>query len=684
MVRFIRRIVPIAVIVSLLGAICPAPALALSTQTEIQIGQETDKQITASSVIETDPLLNAWVGGISAKLWKQVARKDVPYNIKIIKSNDVNAFSTMGGYVYLYEGLLDFAQSDDELAGVIGHETGHIERRHAVTMQAKAQGLNLLFGILSLFSPLVYRFGNLAQAGIMAKMSRVDELQADQYGLLLMSRAGYDPQSNVSFMRHLGTLADEHSDLVTKYLQDHPNPKARVGHMVGYEELDPTKVTAQQRLVRASHDLDEARYNIAMMQFAELVKEDPNNQQALLGLGQSQLALGETSKSEQTLGEALQKGNPAVKAAAKERMTALRAMETHRVSFAQPNLAALRTKMDQAAQTQTQAVASVGARHDQGRDQIKAIQGRLDSISYEIPNFSRVDIKRGSRLESVVKDITGMARSVNSALEDSGTAVNGVGSLNTKTNKVDGLLRENEDILAEMKAPLRDSPVAAASVAVLPSYPRMYSELAQADGDMVRAVDAGRAAAMQLDQSLGDLDAFLKRLQQVQLNYFGDISLIDYTSVLPLMQKADESLGAAAVSASQAAQLYNMARSNQLAARITLLGLGTSPQRYATLQKALEVRFDDQGPDYATMLRRDLTPGEVAAATIVAADTKTSTAAILRQAAETHRSVIDVANARGMHAEALEIFLGLVYLDYTDDPFKETHPLGSTQTSTGF
>ncbi len=224
MVRFIRRIVPIAVIVSLLGAICPAPALALSTQTEIQIGQETDKQITASSVIETDPLLNAWVGGISAKLWKQVARKDVPYNIKIIKSNDVNAFSTMGGYVYLYEGLLDFAQSDDELAGVIGHETGHIERRHAVTMQAKAQGLNLLFGILSLFSPLVYRFGNLAQAGIMAKMSRVDELQADQYGLLLMSRAGYDPQSNVSFMRHLGTLADEHSDLVTKYLQDHPNP----------------------------------------------------------------------------------------------------------------------------------------------------------------------------------------------------------------------------------------------------------------------------------------------------------------------------------------------------------------------------------------------------------------------------------------------------------------------------
>jgi len=684
MFRLIRRIVPIAVIVALLSAICPAPARALSTQSEIAIGQETDKQITASSVIETDPLLNAWVQGVAAKLWKQVARKDVPYNVKIIKSNDVNAFSTMGGYVYVYEGLLDFAQSDDELAGVIGHETGHIERRHSVTMQAKAQGLNLLFGILSLFSPLVYRFGNIAEAGIMAKMSRVDELQADQYGLLLMSRAGYDPQANVSFMKHLGTLADEHSDLVTKYLEDHPDPKARLAHMLGYDELDPTKVTAQQRLVRALHNLDEARYNIAMMQFAGLVKEDPNNQQALLGLGQAQLAIGETSKSEQTLGEALQKGDPAVKAAAQERITALRAMETQRVNFTQPNLAALRAKVDQAQQTQTQAVGAIGARHDEGRDQIKAIQSRLDSISYEIPDFSRVDIRRGSRLESVVKDITGMARSVNSALEDSSTAVNGVGSLNTKTNKVDGLLRENEDILAEMKAPLSDSPVPSQSVAVFPSYPRMYDELAQADGDMVRAVDAGRAAAMQLDQSLGDLDAFLKRLQQVQLNYFGDISQIDYTSVLPLMQKADQSLGAAAVSASQAAQLYNMARANQLEARITMLGVGTSPQRYATLQKALQVRFDDGGPDYATMLRRDLTPGEVAAATIVAADTKTSTAAIVRESAQTHRSIVDVANARGMHSEALEIFLGLVYLDYTDDPFKEAHPLGTGQTTTGF
>ena len=104
----LARIIPLAVILSLLSAICPAPALATSTATEIQMGQAEDQQIVESSVIETDPLLNAYVQGIAENLWNQVARKDVPYSIKIIKANDVNSFATLGGFVYLYEGLIDF------------------------------------------------------------------------------------------------------------------------------------------------------------------------------------------------------------------------------------------------------------------------------------------------------------------------------------------------------------------------------------------------------------------------------------------------------------------------------------------------------------------------------------------------------------------------------------------------
>ena len=190
-----RRITAFLTMLLLIGAICPAPVRATSTQTEVEMGRSEDEQIVDTSVVETDPLLNAYVQKIAGNDWKQVERKDVPYNVKILKDTEVNSFATLGGYIYINEGLIDFVQSDDELAGVIGHETGHIERRHVLTSQSKLEGLNLLFGIASLFSPIMYEFGNLMEAGAYAKIERADELQADRTGLQLMSRAGYDPDN---------------------------------------------------------------------------------------------------------------------------------------------------------------------------------------------------------------------------------------------------------------------------------------------------------------------------------------------------------------------------------------------------------------------------------------------------------------------------------------------------------
>jgi tetratricopeptide (TPR) repeat protein len=427
------------------------------------------------------------------------------------------------------------------------------------------------------------------------------------------------------------------------------------------------------------HDLDEARYNVAAIELNKIVQTDPNNAEALLALGQAQLALGLTNKSRQTLGELAQSSSPQVKAAALGRIEALRAMEVHRIDLTRPNLSSLNQRMAQALEVQTQAVAQIGARHDEGHSQLKSLQQRLDTIGYELPDFSRIDIRHGSRLEAVRKNLTAMARSVNAALADASTAIDDVGTVDTKTNKPNGLLKENGDILSEMQAPLKLNPIPSDSIAVFPSYPQMFSELSAADGDMVRAVDAGRASAMQLDQGLGDLDAFVKRLQQVQLNYFNDISELDYQSLVPYMQKAKASLDRAAVSASQASQLYNMARSRQLSARITLLGVGTSPQRYSTLQRAINVRWNVDDLSYIDMLHDNVTPGELTAASIIAADTKTTPQAIIREAHETHRNVIDVANAHGMHALSLEIFLGLIYLDYTDSPENEAHPEGVTR-----
>jgi len=141
--------------------------------------------------------------------------------------------------------------------------------------------------------------------------------------------------------------------------------------------------------------------------------------------------------------------------------------------------------------------------------------------------------------------------------------------------------------------------------------------------------------------------------------------------MVPIMQKASTNLNNAAIAGSQAEQLFNLARARQLQTRITMLGLGYPSDRYATLQQALKIRVKNDGLDYATMEHDGLTPGEVATAAIVAADTNATPKDVVAESVASKKSLIDVANTRGMSARALEIFLGLVYLDYTGDGLKE-------------
>jgi predicted Zn-dependent protease len=663
-----RRFAVIVLIMSMASASIPAPASALSTPTEIQIGKEYDKQITDQAVIVTDPLLNQWVNEISNKLWAQTARKDVPYSIKIIDESDINAFSTLGGYIYINAGTLDFVQSDDELAGVIGHETGHIERRHAVTANNKASILNVVFGIASLFIPLVYRFGQLAQAGLQARIARDDENEADKYGLMLMARAGYDPDAMHSFMTHLGAVEQESHDALSKYLADHPGTPKRLANLNGDPELNPTLRTDDQRVAQGIHDFDTARYNVAAMKFNDILKRRPDDSTARFQLGQAQLALGQVSKGEQNLAAAAEQVSPQAKALADVRIKALRDAE-RRLNLLHPDLSPLRDQLATAQTEQTQAATAIALRRQQGLDQIKSLRTRIQDIVYGVPDFSRVQPRKDSRLETLLHNINLMGKSLTVATGKSSETISGVGSL--ERNKEGGLLKENSDILGELAAPLKLDNPPPQSLATFPAYPKMFASIGAADADMVRGVDAARASLAVLDIGLGDLNIFVTDLRHANLDGTGDISMVDYHRLEPLVTKAVDSLNKAAVGATQASQLYNMARARQLETRIDMLGLQESPDRYATFQHALDVRFHTKGPDYDQLTREGLSPGDVAAAVIVGADTNAAPQAVLAEAKAGGKTIVDLANARGMYAQALEIFLGLVYLDYTDDPDKE-------------
>ncbi len=666
----LRRVLHAAVALAFATSLFPARASATTTAAEIAQAHEQDKAVVDQYGVVGDPLLNAWCNEVGDKVWAQTARHDVPYNIKILDSNDINSFTIGGGYIYVNEGLLDFVQSDDELAGVIGHETGHNERRHTVTLPAKAQLLNLLFGVASIFSPILYNFGGIAQAGIIAKLQRSDELQADEYGLLLMSRAGYDPDSMLSFMHHLGAAEDDHSALVDKYLADHPGFPDRVNHLLGYKELDPKTRTNDQLLVQAQHDQQSSRYSVASMKFQKILGAEPANATALLDLGQSQIALGETSKGEQTLASAAQSGTSQTRDVALASIRSLRESEA-RFQPLKQNLAPLRAALADAKLREMQSLVTIQTRREAGKDQLKAVDTRVQNISYEIPDLSRIQARRGSRLEAVLKNINTMGRSIDVAFTKSRQTIAGVGSM--ERNKEGGLVKEDADILREMEAPLQLDVVPAQSLSTLPYYPRMLDGFQATDGDIIRSLDASRSSLAILDVALGDVDTFIKRLSRANFDFAGDISQLDYAAMQPLMQTAADGLAKAAVAGSQGQQLFDLARARQIQTRITMIGVGYPENRYATFTTALQQRVKNPGVDYQTMVRDDLSPGQVAAAAIVAADTNTTPEAVIAQAKTESKSIVDVANERGMHAKTLEIFLGLVYLDYTDDPYKEAH-----------
>jgi hypothetical protein len=501
------------------------------------------------------------------------------------------------------------------------------------------------------------------------KIERADELQADRTGLQLMSRAGYDPDNMKTMLEHLTILGNEHSNMVDKYMEDHPDPGARVNHLEGYPELDPKLVTQDQRVVQAASDRERARYSFSSLKFEQILKTDPTNAEALLGLGQDQIALGFPNKSQQTLAQAAQIGSPETKALAMQKIADLRQVQAQRVTLTAPNLGGLRTSFADVQTSQAAANAAVAARRDQAKDQLKQLQTRADALQYEVPNFANVNIQHGSKLEAIFKNVMAMGRSLNSAMQDASTTITGVGSLDR--NKESGLLKESNSILDEMQQTLNSTPIPTDQIAILPSYPSIFNELRRADSDMIRSVDAARVSLTTLDQGLGDVDAFFRELNRAPVSFRGDISPSEYNTLEPMMQKAMTALDSGATQASQAQQLYNMARTRQLSARITLLGVGTSPERYATLQYDLKLRFGVDPIPYEVMLHDGITPGDIVVATILAADIKSTPEDILDQMASEKKSPVDLADEHGMHAWPMEIFTGLVYLDYTDDPTKE-------------
>ena len=196
----------------------------ISPQQEVAIGRQINQGLLESGKIKLskDARINQYVQEIGQRLAATSDRPDLPYTFQVVRDNSINAFATMGGFVYLHTGLIKTTDNEAELASVIAHEIGHIVGRHSITQlrnTALAQGLLSAAGLdtktwVQLGVNLAYNLPN----------SRKDELEADRLGLNNLAEAGYAPTAMISLM---GKLAQQGGSTPT-ILSTHPATGDRI------------------------------------------------------------------------------------------------------------------------------------------------------------------------------------------------------------------------------------------------------------------------------------------------------------------------------------------------------------------------------------------------------------------------------------------------------------------------
>ncbi len=197
---------------------------------EAAIGREGYNATATEFGVYDDAALSAYVDSVGRKVARASEQPQLQWKFTILDDAAVNAFAMPGGYIYVTRGLLAHMQSEAQLAGVLGHEIGHVTARHSARQITQQQLAGLGLGIASAVSPTFRRYGSAAEQGLgllMLKYSRDDESQADELGVRYSSVAGYDPREIPGTYRTLQRISARAGQSLPQYLSTHPDPGAR-------------------------------------------------------------------------------------------------------------------------------------------------------------------------------------------------------------------------------------------------------------------------------------------------------------------------------------------------------------------------------------------------------------------------------------------------------------------------
>lgn len=224
-----QRIVFVVVVLALMSG------CAISETEEIELGRKLHAEFEQQSGgIYPDPQIQQYVNGVGMMMARYAGRPNLQWQFRVVNSNSVNAFAVPGGYIYITQGLLFRLRNEAQLAGVLGHEAGHIEHRHSVKQIEKgrwAQGLTLVAGVAGAIFGVggVGDLTGLAASLSLMKYGRDQERQADFAGLQYMTAAGYNPAGLVQMMEVLKASSGKRGG--PEFLSTHPDPGNRLEYL---------------------------------------------------------------------------------------------------------------------------------------------------------------------------------------------------------------------------------------------------------------------------------------------------------------------------------------------------------------------------------------------------------------------------------------------------------------------
>lgn len=203
--------------------------LMYSHDREVKIGDKAAPKIEKQFDIVTEVEMNERVNRIFKDIVAVCDRKDLVYFIKIFDDDTLNAVSLPGGYVYLFRGIIEKAENDDQIAGVIAHEIGHITARHGVKrIQNSYAAMAVKVAAISTGDNELAAGANLAVNSLFLEYSQQDEFEADKLSVKYLKRAGYDPKAMADFLRIMKEEKNKGSLRQFSYWKTHPNLTQRI------------------------------------------------------------------------------------------------------------------------------------------------------------------------------------------------------------------------------------------------------------------------------------------------------------------------------------------------------------------------------------------------------------------------------------------------------------------------